>query len=126
MCTTEKHIGFYQRLGQSIIYRLNDALDGLSCHLLAARPGDTSDYIKFAFFCNNIADTCQYCASPRDPAAAQVAHVEGDAIVDGVLAARVLQQLCTKQRYTWQYCDTWPYCDTWQLVSKHRYFLCGL
>ena len=55
MCTTEKHIGFYQRLGQSIIYRLNDALDGLSCHLLAARPGDTSDYIKFAIFLQ------QYC-----------------------------------------------------------------
>ena len=48
----------------------------------------------------------QYCGysavfSPRDPAAAQVAHVEGDAIVDGVLAARVLQQLCTNHRYTW-------------------------
>ena len=50
MCTTEKHIGFYQRRGQSIIYRLNDALDGLSCHLLAARPGDKEDYIKFAIF----------------------------------------------------------------------------
>ena len=49
-CITEKHIGFYQRRGQSIIYRLNDALDGLSCHLLAARPGDKEDYIKFAIF----------------------------------------------------------------------------
>ena len=97
MCTTEKHIGFYQRRGQSIIYRLNDALDGLSCHLLAARPGDKEDYIKF------LHQYCGYSAfSPRDPAAAQVAHVEGDAIVDGVLAARVLQQLCNKHRYTWQ------------------------
>ena len=105
MCTTEKHIGFYQRRGQSIIYRLNDALDGLSCHLLAARPGDKEDYIKYAIFCINIAYTRQCCDSPRDPAAAQVAHVEGDAIVDGVLAARVLQQLCNNHRHTW-YADT--------------------
>ena len=54
MCTTEKHIGFYQRRGQSIIYRLNDALDGLSCHLLAARPGDKEDYIKFAIFATKL------------------------------------------------------------------------
>ena len=68
MCTTEKHIGFYQRRGQSIIYRLNDALDGLSCHLLAARPGDKEDYIKFAIFCTNIADTRHsHRGTPQQP-----------------------------------------------------------